>query len=110
MIATAAVLVCAGYFLWQHLELRRENQELLRNQAQLNQRYAEANEKLVESQRFLERIRTDPAFVEMIIRRRLGYAKPGELIYNFETPSDNSPLIPLITSETAAPITPPPPR
>jgi cell division protein FtsB len=29
-------------------------------------------------------MRNDPAFVETVIRRRLGYAKPDEFIFRFE--------------------------
>jgi cell division protein FtsB len=32
----------------------------------------------------LERLRSDPAYVEMVIRRRMGYAKPDEFIFRFE--------------------------
>jgi cell division protein FtsB len=112
LIAAAAMLVLAGYFLWQYLELRRENKELLRNKEQLTRRYDETNEKLLESQRILERLRTDPEFVEMIIRRRLGYAKPDELIYNFDPPPATDPLLfpPAPDSLLLPPPTEPPPR
>lgn len=113
MILATAMFVAAGYFAWQYLELRRENQELLRNKDQLTIRYAEQNEKLNESLRTLKRLREDPEFVEMAIRRRLGYAKAGELIYNFETPSPaETPLsLPIITDTTApAPRQPRPQR
>ena len=32
----------------------------------------------------VERLRTDPAFVEMKIRQRLGYARPDEFIFRFD--------------------------
>jgi cell division protein FtsB len=32
----------------------------------------------------LQRLRTDPAYVEKVIRRKLGYAKPDEFIFRFE--------------------------
>lgn len=111
------MLVLAAYFMWQYSELRRENKELLRNREQLTLRYSETNEKLIESQRILERLRTDPEFVEMIIRRRLGYAKPDELIYNFEAPVNTDPLLSPPPAENIAPPPspqqsqqPPPPR
>jgi len=45
---------------------------------------AEAREKLREQERILERLRTDPAYVEKVIRRRMFYAKPDEYIFRFE--------------------------
>jgi cell division protein FtsB len=32
----------------------------------------------------LHRLRTDPAYVEMKIRQRLGYARPEEFIFRFD--------------------------
>ena len=32
----------------------------------------------------LKRLRTDHAYVEKVIRRKLGYAKPEEYIFRFE--------------------------
>jgi cell division protein FtsB len=32
----------------------------------------------------LERLRTDPAYVEKVIRRKLGYARPEEYVFRFE--------------------------
>lgn len=93
------MLVLGGYFAWQYYGLRREHAKLIRNNQQLTANYTEANEKLVESQRFLERLRNDPEFVEMFIRRRLGYAKPGELIYNFEEPAPGEIPAPLPVPE-----------
>lgn len=102
------MLAVSGYFGWQYLELRRENKELVRNKEQLTDRYAQQSEKLRESERMLKRLEEDPEYVEMIIRKRLGYAKSGELIYSFQpTFPDNTPL-PLIISETNAPSARPP--
>ena len=47
-------------------------------------RLAEAEAKLREQEKILERLRNDPVYVEKVIRRRLGYAKPEEFIFRFE--------------------------
>jgi cell division protein FtsB len=49
----------------------------------LNQTRAEYA-RLAEQELVLERLRTDPAYVEMVIRRRLGYAKPDEFVFRFD--------------------------
>jgi cell division protein FtsB len=36
---------------------------------------------------FLQRLRSDPSMAEKVIRERLGYGKPGEVIFRF----DNNP-------------------
>jgi cell division protein FtsB len=66
------------------LQTRREYQLLLLSEAQSRRRLLEAQQKLREQERILERLRNDPAYVEMVIRRRLGYAKPDEMIFRFE--------------------------
>ena len=53
-------------------------------EATSRRRLAEAEAKLREQEKILERLRNDPVYVEKVIRRRLGYAKPEEFIYRFE--------------------------
>jgi cell division protein FtsB len=71
----------SGVFFWQ---TRREYDRLLTIEAKSRPRLAEAEQKLKEQDRILERLRTDPNYVEMVIRRRLGYSKPDEYIFRFE--------------------------
>lgn len=72
----------AGVFF---LQTRREYKQLLLAEAQSRRQLVEVQQKLHEQERILERLRNDPAFVEMAIRRRLNYAKPDEMIFRFET-------------------------
>jgi cell division protein FtsB len=90
MLLVAAAVVFAGYWFWQFWESRLEYTRLLQDENKTRVLLAEARQKLRDDQRTLERLRTDPAFVDTIIRRRLGYAKPGELIFRFEQ-SDGAP-------------------
>lgn len=71
----------SGVFFWQ---TRREYDRLVDIERHSKQRLAEAELKLREQEKVLDRLRTDPAYVEMVIRRRLGYAKPDESVYRFE--------------------------
>jgi cell division protein FtsB len=48
------------------------------------QRLAEAQEKLRTEERVLKRLQTDPEYVDKVIRKKLGYAKPDEYIFRFE--------------------------
>jgi cell division protein DivIC len=70
----------AGFF-WQ---TRAEYNRLKDMEAASRSRLALAEERLRDQQRMLERLRSDPAYVEMVIRRRMGYAKPDEFIFRFE--------------------------
>jgi len=64
---------------------RREYLLLLKSEVESRQQLAEVQFKLQEQERILQRLRNDPAYVELVIRRRLGYAKPDEMIFRFES-------------------------
>lgn len=72
------VAVTSGVFFWQ---AHQEYENLREQERQVRQRLAEAEQKLKDHERILERLRTDPAYVERVIRQRLGYAKPDEYIF-----------------------------
>ena len=59
-----------------YTQLKRTEQAKLR-------RLADANAQLAEQKRILERLRSDPEFMEKALRK-WGYGKPGEVIFRFE--------------------------
>jgi cell division protein FtsB len=77
-----AGLGIAGSYLF--LDARQEYARLEQVEAQNRQRLAEAQERLRQQERVLDRLRSDPAYVDKVIRKKLGYAKPDEFIYRFE--------------------------
>ena len=66
------------------LDARAEYSRLLTIQAQNRRRVAEAETQLKYQETVLERMRTDPAYIEKVIRRKLGYARPDEFVFRFE--------------------------
>ncbi len=72
----------AGYLFYG---ARGEYRRLVQTEAANRRRLAEAETRLTEQERILERLRTDPAYVERVIRRKLGYARPDEFIFRFES-------------------------
>jgi cell division protein FtsB len=67
------------------LDARAEYDQLRQVQAASEAKLAVAEARLREQERILERLRRDPAFVEKVIRKELGYAKPGEVIFRFDS-------------------------
>jgi cell division protein DivIC len=63
---------------------RRELARLRQVEQAMQGRLAEAERRLEEQALVLDRLRNDPEFVELAIRRRLGLAKPGEFVFRFE--------------------------
>lgn len=65
-------------------DTRAEYMQLKLAEADGKRRLAEAQAKLAEQEKILDRLRHDPEYVENVIRKNLGYARPGELIFRYE--------------------------
>lgn len=76
-----AIGVASGLYFW---EAKQEYGRLRQIEAARQQRLADAEKKLQEQEEILKRLRTDPEYVEKVIRHRLGYARPDEYIFRFE--------------------------
>ena len=72
--------VAGGLFF---LDARAEYTRLTVIQAENKRRVAEAETRLKYQEQVLERLRTDPAFLEKVIRSKLGYTAPNEFIFRF---------------------------
>lgn len=81
LLAFLAVGAASGVYFW---DAREEYNRLRELEAASRRRLAESEAKLREQEKILERLRNDPVYVEKVIRRRLGYAKPDEFIFRFE--------------------------
>ena len=66
------------------LDARAEYNQLKQTEVASKRRLAEARTRLADQETILQRLRTDPEFVEKVIRQRLGYTKPGDYIFRFE--------------------------
>ncbi|MCF7686660.1 MAG: septum formation initiator family protein [Cephaloticoccus sp.] len=71
----------SGVFFWQAQQEYVKLHDLeLANRKKLQ----DAQLRLREQEKILDRLRTDPAYVEKVIRQRLGYAKPEEYIFRIK--------------------------
>lgn len=66
------------------LDARAEYNQLKQVEAASRRRLAETETRLREQERILQRLRTDPGFVDKVIRQKLHYAHPGDVIFHFE--------------------------
>ena len=77
----AGTAVWAGLFF---LQMHRDY-TTFKVQEQSNQRrLAEAETRLREQEKYLDQLKHDPALVERVIRRKLGYTRPEEFVFRFE--------------------------
>lgn len=87
LILAFAALVALGIIAGLAVVLaqtRAEYAQVRQSEIRTRQRLAAVETKLAEQELVLERLRSDPAYVERVIRRRLGYAKPDEFVFRFE--------------------------
>jgi cell division protein FtsB len=82
-VVLVAISLGAGAVL---LDARAQYKQMKQTEATNRLRLAQAEARLHEQELVLQRLKTDPEFVERAIRERLKYAKPGEVIFRF--PSD----------------------
>lgn len=54
-------------------------------QAELKQQLSALQQERLHKEAYLRAFINDPEFVERVVRERLGYVEPGELIFRYET-------------------------
>lgn len=81
LLLFAGLGVAGGYLF---LDARHEYSRLMQVEALNRLRLAEAQERLKSQEKVLDRLRNDPAYVDQVIRKKLGFSKPDEDIYRFE--------------------------
>jgi cell division protein DivIC len=81
LVLFAGLGITAGFLF---LEARGEYNRLKKIEAANRRTLAEAETRLREQEKMLDRLRNDPAYVERVIRLRLQYSKPDEIIFRFK--------------------------
>lgn len=87
IIQVLFVVVFVGITLWAtafFVEMHRELKTMRTEEAANHRRLQEAEARLAQQEKYLDRLRHDPALVEVLIRQKLGYAKGEEFVFRFE--------------------------
>lgn len=85
------LLLLGGWFLFftdYWLETRREASVVEARHAELRARLDDLQADRLEKEAYLRRFLDDRDFVERVVRERLGYVRPGEVIFQFEDSVD----------------------
>jgi cell division protein FtsB len=64
----------------EHLHFKEREQQMQANLARLQERLDAQSE-------YLNRLMTDDIFLEQVVRQRLGFVAPNEVVFRFETPA-----------------------
>ena len=76
-----AVVVSFAFLLNQTYQEYRAYRE---REAAYAHRVEQVEAAIEEKQAYLDRLENDPEFLERVVRERLGYSQPDELLYRFE--------------------------
>lgn len=86
LIASLYVVLFAGFGVGAgmlFLDARAEYNQLKLAEAASRKKLADEEARLAAQQKILERLRTDPDFVDKTLRIRWGFVKPGEVLFRF---------------------------
>jgi cell division protein FtsB len=86
LIASLYVILFVGFCVGAGVlffDARAEYNQLKLVEASNRQRLATEEARLQAQQKILERLRSDPVFVEKVLRDRWHFARPGEVIFRF---------------------------
>ncbi len=103
VIVSLYLLLIAGLGVTGAVLFKDANDEfsqLKQVEASNRRRLAEEKQRLEDQERVLQRLRSDPQYVDRVIRMKLGYAKPDEYIYRFENDGGNASSAPLSVPRT----------
>jgi cell division protein FtsB len=88
LFVVAGILGVAFWYLPLIQQNERYRQNILQLDAQI-QKEDQASKQLKAS---IDSIRNDRKTVERLVRKQLGYVRPGEILVHFEAPATNSPV------------------
>lgn len=87
LLATFYAVLFLALSLFAGISFLQTYQELTNLRAQESEsrrRLADAEVRLKEQERYLVQLSNDPEFVENVIRKKLGYAHPSEVVFRFQ--------------------------
>jgi cell division protein FtsB len=104
VVVLAILLVLGGVYAGKTIhETQLEVDHFRNDEEKVKGQLDDLKVKLDKNQEFLQRLETDPSFLEYVARERLNYAKPDEFVYRFDPdPLTSAPIGNLDSAHPAA--------
>ncbi|MBC9868260.1 MAG: hypothetical protein F7O42_10355 [Opitutae bacterium] len=86
ILLTTFMLLCVGALVIMAIELyetRNQLTYLQKRHADYRERIQQIEQDLAAKDEYLDKLLTDPVFLERVVRERLGFSSPEEWIYRF---------------------------
>lgn len=96
-LLTCLLVMCSLVLIIMAIELYKTRNQLayLKTRDQeYSVRIREVEQDLAAKDEYLDKLLTDPVFLERVVRERLGYTRPEEWIYRFPKEPEDSPKTP----------------
>jgi len=84
LIVLLSVTATGLFMVWS--QNKREYAAFEEKRAQYEARLTELRQERESREAYLRAFLSDPDFVERVIRERMGYVGPGEIVFRFENP------------------------
>jgi|SRR5581483_10176935 len=85
LFVIAGILMVGGWYL----PLIKQNERMRRELQKLEARKEKEAASVKQNRAAMESLQNDPKAVERLVRERLGYYRPGEILVRFESPATN---------------------
>lgn len=77
------LIILVIFFGGMLLKTHREFQNFKVRQDRIESKFIQARKEFEQKEAYLNRLMEDPEFLERVVRDRLGYSRPDELLFRF---------------------------
>ncbi len=83
LVMLGVLLILIVFFSSFMVQTYREYKHFKNRQSRIEAKFTQARKEFEQKEVYLARLLEDPEFLERVVRERLGYARPDEVIFRF---------------------------
>lgn len=83
LMLVGMLCVLLFFFVGLVTKTHREFQNFQERENRIEAKFIQARKEFAQKEAYLARLLEDPEFLERVVRERLGYARPDELLFRF---------------------------
>ena len=83
LMLVGMLCVLLFFFVGLLMKTHREFQNFQNRENRIEAKFIQARKEFAQKEAYLSRLSEDPEFLERVVRERLGYARPDELLFRF---------------------------
>jgi len=83
LMLVGMLCVLLFFFVGLLMKTHREFRNFQNRENRIEAKFIQARKEFAQKEAYLSRLSEDPEFLERVVRERLGYARPDELLFRF---------------------------